>query len=304
MRLLRNKWDELKCGRMNYWKESVFVVLLAVVVVVGLALRVTASQTVKGKSAQKITASGGKQTGAVKNVGDKNSTGDMPQTAGKSIQTAGQNNVVKPEDAVYTFLQGPKSWGKRLTWSGKWAETYYDGGKFGAFGCGFCCMANIYSSQTTYEASPVDIYKYTKRNTIYGGGGAVAWEYMESAMQGLGFEVSLRRKPTSYRKFQKMIASNDSAIVLVSSSNSACYWKNTPGHYVTVFLYDKQKDAVFLGDSGDPKHNRQWVALKKIYRSLKTESDYQVMTVTGYQASNDSWKHKKASGTWIRPEQK
>ena len=163
--------------------------------VVGLALRVTASQTDKGKSAQKITSSGGKQTGAVKNVGDKNSTGDMPQTAGKSIQTAGQNNVVKPEDAVYTFLQGPKSWGKRLTWSGKWAETYYDGGKFGAFGCGFCCMANIYSSQTTYEASPVDIYKYTKRNTIYGGGGAVAWEYMESAMQGLGFEVSLRRKP-------------------------------------------------------------------------------------------------------------
>ena len=40
---------------MNYWKESVFVVLLAVVVVVGLALRVTASQTDKGKSAQKIT---------------------------------------------------------------------------------------------------------------------------------------------------------------------------------------------------------------------------------------------------------
>ena len=88
---------------MNYWKESVFVALLAVVVVVGLALRVTASQTDKGKSAQKITASGGKQTGAVKNVGDKNSTGDMPQTAGKSIQTVGQNNVVKPEDAVYTF---------------------------------------------------------------------------------------------------------------------------------------------------------------------------------------------------------
>lgn len=66
MRLLRNKWDVLKCGRMNYWKESVFVALLAVVVVVGLALRVTASQTDKGKSAQKITASGGKQTGAVK----------------------------------------------------------------------------------------------------------------------------------------------------------------------------------------------------------------------------------------------
>jgi hypothetical protein len=68
---------------------------------------------------------------------------------------------------------------------------------------------------------------------------------MESAMQSLGFEVSLRRKPTSYRQFQKMIASNDSAIVLVSSSNSTCYWKNTPGHYVTVFLYDKRKMQYF-----------------------------------------------------------
>ena len=49
----------------------------------------------------------------------------------------------------------------------------------------FVVWRNIYSSQTTYEASPIDIYKYTKRNTIYGGGAAVAWEYMESAMQGL-----------------------------------------------------------------------------------------------------------------------
>lgn len=106
MRLLRNKWDVLKCGRMNYWKESVFVVLLAVVVVVGLALRVTASQTDKGKSAQKITASGGKQTGTVKNVGDKNSTGDMPQTAGKSIQTAGQNNVVNRRMQCVRFCRG------------------------------------------------------------------------------------------------------------------------------------------------------------------------------------------------------
>lgn len=304
MKSLRNKQDLLKRGCRRYWKESVFVGLLAVVVVVGLALRVTASQAGQGKSGQELATNGRKQIEAVKDAGNKNTASGKAPTGGSTVPKTGQADMAKPEDAVYTFLQGPKSWGKRLAWSGKWAETYYDGGKFGAFGCGFCCMANIYSTQTTYEASPVDIYKYTKRNTIYGGGGAVVWEYMESAMQTLGFETSLRRKPTSYRKFQKMIASNDSAIVLVSSSNSTCYWKNTPGHYVTVFLYDKQKDAVFLGDSGDPKHNRQWVALKKIYRSLKTESDYQVMTVTGYQASKDSWKHKKASGTWIRPEQK
>lgn len=74
---------------MNYWKESVFVALLAVVVVVGLALRVTASQTDKGKSAQKITASGGKQTGAVKMSGTKTA---------REICRKQQGNLSKQQD--------------------------------------------------------------------------------------------------------------------------------------------------------------------------------------------------------------
>ena len=68
-----------------------------------------------------------------------------------------------PEDEIYTFLQGPKSWNSRLEWSGEWGESYVDGGYFGGFGCGLCCMANIYSSLTPYQCSPVDMYHYAKK---------------------------------------------------------------------------------------------------------------------------------------------
>lgn len=55
-----------------------------------------------------------------------------PDVTEKPVQTA------RPEKDIYTFLQGPKSWGKRLKWSGEWGENFYDGGSFGGFGCGLC----------------------------------------------------------------------------------------------------------------------------------------------------------------------
>ena len=66
-------------------------------------------------------------------------------------------------------------------------------------------------------------------------------------------------------------------------------------------FYDKKHDRVFLADSGDPDHNRKWISLKKIYRSLKTASNWQYLLVEGYQKSKDIWKHKTASGVWNRP---
>ena len=62
-----------------------------------------------------------------------------------------------PEKGVYSFLQGPKSWKEGREWSGKWGKEYYDGGSFGAFGCGFCCMANMYSTLTEYKLSLIHI---------------------------------------------------------------------------------------------------------------------------------------------------
>lgn len=208
--------------------------------------------------------------------------------------------AVKAEDEIYSYFQGPKTWGKRLKWSGEWGVTYYDGASFGGFGCGLCCVANVYSSLTKYQCTPIDAYRYAKKHTEYQGGGAIDWGYMRTSLSMMGFDCKVYKKPKSYEKFKRQIKKSQAAIVLVSSSNSTCYWKDTPGHYVTMFLYDEKSDKVFLADSGDPKHNRHWVPLKKIYDSLKTASAWQFLSVKGYQENMDQWKHKKAKGNWIK----
>lgn len=206
----------------------------------------------------------------------------------------------RPEEGIYSFLQGPKSWGSRLQWSGEWGVSYYDGGSFGGFGCGLCCIANIYSSLTKYQCTPVDAYKYAKKHTGYGGGGAIDWGYMRQSLSGMGFRCQVARKPGSYQTFQRQIKKSQAAVVLVSSNNSTCYWKATPGHYVTIFLYNEKTDKVFLADSGDPAHNRHWVPLKKIYASLKTSSPWQYLSVEGYDKDRDQWKHRSARGNWVK----
>ena len=204
------------------------------------------------------------------------------------------------EEEVYTFLQGPKSWKKRLVWSGEWGENFYDGGSFGGFGCGLCCIANLYSTLTKYQCTPLQAYRYAKKKTDYTGGGAIEWGYLRQILTSLGFDCGVKKKPSSYEEFQGDIADSNGTIVLVSSNASSCFWKDTPGHYVTIFLYDKEKDKVFLADSGEPKRNRTWVSLKKVYQSLKTESTWQYLPIGGYDSEKDEWKHKKANGNWVQ----
>lgn len=205
-----------------------------------------------------------------------------------------------PEKEIYTFLQGPKSWRNRLKWSGEWGMNFYDGGSFGGFGCGLCCIANVYSSLTKYQCTPIDAYRYAKRKTDYEGGGAIEWGYMRQSLTSLGFDCGVAKKPDSYEAFRKEIAAGQSAIVLVSSADSQCYWKDTPGHYVTIFLYDKESDKVLLADSGDPEHNGHRISLRKIYKSLKTASAWQYLLVKEYDEKKDQWKHKKAEGNWVK----
>ncbi len=204
---------------------------------------------------------------------------------------------------IYSYLQGPRSWKEKRAWSGYWGHTYMDGGMFGAFGCGLCCMANVYSSVTPsyYKASPVDMYRFAKKNTSYWGGSAIDWPYMVKGMRKAGIHCGVKRKPKRYSAFKRDISASKCAIVLISSYDSTCYWKHTPGHYVTIFAYNKNNDMVFLADSGDPSHNRHWVSLKKIYRSLKKASRYQYISVTGYNRNQDTFRNRRARGKWIRP---
>ena len=59
-------------------------------------------------------------------------------------------------------------------------------------------------------------------------------------------------------------------------------------------------DKVFLADSGEPKRNRTWVSLKKVYKSLKTESTWQYLPIEDYDDEKDEWKHKNANGNWVQ----
>ena len=208
----------------------------------------------------------------------------------------------KQERRVYTYLQGPRSWKQRIDWSGEWAEAYLDGGYFGAFGCGLCCMANIYSSQTPYQCSPLDMYEYAKEKSAYEGGMAIEWGYMRRTLSSLGFDCEVNKKPDSYRAFKNMVSEARCCIVLVSSNDSAVYWQNTPGHYVTLFLYDENKETVFLADPGDPEHNRHKIKLRTIYRSLKTASNWQCLLVGQYHKKQDTWKNKETGGNWMVPD--
>lgn len=222
-------------------------------------------------------------------------------STGTAILTAPEPTE-NPEDKVYSFLQGPKSWKERRPWSGKWGKEYHDGSSFGAFGCGFCCMANIYCTMTEYKCSPLDIYEYSKKKTPYGGGGAISWQLMRKTMAGIGFTVKLGEKPPTYEMFREVASQAQSLLVLVSSYNDDSYWQDTPGHYVMLFLYDDEAQDAFLTDSGDPEHNRQRIPLKTIYKALKTSSDFQYMSVLSYDEKQDNWKHKEMNGTWVRPE--
>lgn len=276
---------------MDQKKYTRYKIIFCVLLFLIMFITIIVSPSVSRKKQSK----GEKPTKEIVESEEKDFASPSPAPTEEPIATA------DPAAGIYTFLQGPKSWGSKLAWSGEWGDSSYNGGRFGAFGCGLCCMANIYSSETEYECSPIDMYRYSKKYTEYRGGSAIAWEYMQQILTRAGFDARLCNKPGTYAEFRNAIENSICNIVLVSSANSKCYWKDTPGHYVTIFLYNKDTDEIFLADSGDPNHNRHWVSLKKIYKSLKTNSDYQYLSVGDYEQGRDQWKHKGTSGEWVKP---
>lgn len=206
--------------------------------------------------------------------------------------------------SIYSFSQGPKAWKKKKKWSGSWANLIIDGNAFGNFGCGFCCMANIYSTLSDYECSPVDIYSYAKEVSAYvprRGVGAIGWVPMKTTMEDCGISSTLHKKDADYRDFQTQLQNSFAAIVLISSQNDNTYWPNTSGHYVTIWCYDSEDDTVFLTDPGDPKKNRSTISLSLVYDALKTASSYQYLTIDNYDEEQNHWKWNKISEKWIAP---
>ena len=85
----------------------------------------------------------------------------------KDILVAAANRGYFDESDVYSFLQGPKSWGEGRAWSGEWSNQYVRGNYFGNFGCGLCCMANIYSTFSGHTCSPWDMFLYAREVSGY-----------------------------------------------------------------------------------------------------------------------------------------
>ena len=203
---------------------------------------------------------------------------------------------------VATFLQGPRGWKKKKDWAGYWGDAEIDGRRFGGFGCGLCVMANFYSSLTPYQCSPVDIYEYAKEVSGYEGAGAIDWPHIATTLEKLGFQVDTGRKPKKYREFQELIEEAPAAMVVISSYYDDSYWKSTPGQYVTLFGYNAEEDTVFLGDSGDLKHNRSRIPLRTVYKAIKKSNALHYLRVLSYDEQKDEWKHTTISGKWVRPD--
>ena len=223
----------------------------------------------------------------------------------KDSETAKKEKMTELSEAdIYSFLQGSGGWDIRYDWSGSWCYEILGGQAFGFFGCGLCDLANIYSTLTDYECSPVDMYYYAAEVTGYspgGGFGAIDWPYMLETLAMTGIDSRLYKKEEAYEDFQKRIAGGITAIVLVCSADDDTYWKGVDGHYVNIWLYDEKDDTVFLCDSGNREHNRQRIPLRYVYDALCSYSAYQYLLVTDVEADENQWKHDGIDEDWVRP---
>ncbi|MCI8496244.1 MAG: hypothetical protein HFI74_11300 [Lachnospiraceae bacterium] len=208
------------------------------------------------------------------------------------------------EDEVYSFLQGPRSWEEGIPWSGEWCLLGVRGNSFGNFGCGLCCMANIYDTLSPYKVSPWDMCEYAMSVTNYspsGESGAIGWKHMKETLRFCGFTCYLLHKPAIYEEFQQQMEQMESAIVLISSKEDDTYWKDTPGHYVNIWLYRKEDDTVFLAEPGSPENNRSRIPLRYVYDALKTISTFQYLAVEEYQEEDNQWKADGIDELWNAP---
>ncbi len=186
------------------------------------------------------------------------------------------------EFQIYSYVQAPGWYYEGDSkWAGDWCYIKAAGREFIYWGCGICCLSNIYS---TFQAKPVlpdVVYEWTREKTTYNpdsGVGAVSWSELKTMCTEYGMEARLCTKPKEYSEFQKDIWQSDAAIVLVCKDNDGTLWDYTSGHYVNLWEYDPETDTVFLSDASG-LHNRARVSLRDIYNALKTASSAQYMIV-------------------------
>ena len=228
---------------------------------------------------------------------------DLPSSQQENASNPTGGSILQ-ETGVYTFLQGPAAWNAKTDWSGEWCKKELGGQLFSVFGCGLCCLANIYSTLTPYECSPVDMFHYAVEQTDYapsGSMGAIDWPYLKQTLQKTGITSVLAKKDKTYEQFQAKVSKAKTVIALVCSANDSTYWQNVNGHYVNLWLYNAADDTILLGDPGNPAHNRQRIPLSYVYNALKTSGSYQYLLITAVDEEANTWKHDGISDLWNAP---
>ena len=142
-----------------------FIIMSAVavlVLVIGLFFDQNGEQAVETSGTQTVTVREGAVTDAAVMAAP------VSESAVQAVATP------SPEDGIYTYLQGPKSWKERREWSGKWGKTFYDGKSFGAFGCVLCAL--LYGKYLQFaDGVPMSSDGYLpvceKSNVLSGGRG-------------------------------------------------------------------------------------------------------------------------------------
>lgn len=187
------------------------------------------------------------------------------------------------EKQIVSYLQVPEFFVEDTTWVGDWSELEWDGRDFSSFGCGICCLANIYNTILKPEVPilPDQMFDMTREQTDYAPNastGAVSWGQLKKMCTNFGLNAEVKKKSADYAKFQEDVKNSITTLVLVCRSDNDKLWFYTRGHYVNIWEYDETTDTVFVSDPSG-LFNRARVNLADIYNALKSASQAQYMTV-------------------------
>jgi hypothetical protein len=270
---------------------------------------ITEEEITESSSEIESTESESSESEFTEDESTENESKDQQSTEESSKEESFTENIligenIISEDKIYSFFQRSEAWYQGVPWSGEWSILEYKGKVFSDFGCGLCCMANVYDTLSPYEVSPKDMFNRAMNVSSYApssSGAAISWWNMRTTLKNCGIICNLYNKPSSYGTFQQQMSQCTTAVVLVSSAYDNTYWTTTKGHYVTIWNYDKDTDTVFLADPGKISRNRERIPLRYVYNALKLSSDYQFLAITEYVEENNQWKGNGIKDQWVRP---
>lgn len=189
--------------------------------------------------------------------------------------------AVQPENTIYSYVQVPEEYCHDERWTGDWVDIESGGQKFFYFGCGVCCLSNVYSTFCRIPITPDIMFKWAKKYTDYNpdsGRGALSWRQLKQMYERFGCVTETKHKPDDYTDYREDVKNSDTTMVLVCKYNDDKLWFYTMGHYVNLWNYDPKDETVFVTDSSG-LFNRKRVKLIDVYNALKTSSDAQYMCI-------------------------